>query len=195
MIVYVDSSAFAKRYLAEAGSRDVEALVRQAEAVGTALITRPEISAAIATLVRLGSLDRQHGEAALRAFRRQWPELTAIQLTEAITAEADTLAWQQDLRGTDAVHLASALSWQRALERAVILATYDKDLWRGAQRVGRVAWPERLRKPQPATGWRFVEDSGHSAKHSISIPMRQGWRVSQNKDKWEDVSKWKNTMS
>jgi predicted nucleic acid-binding protein len=144
MIVYVDSSAFAKRYLAEAGSRDVEALVRQADAVGTALITRPEISAAIAKLVRLGSLDRQHGEAALRAFRRQWPELTAIQLTEAITAEADTLAWEQDLRGYDAVHLASALSWQRALERAVTLATYDKDLWRGAQRVGLVAWPERL---------------------------------------------------
>ncbi len=47
-------------------------------------------------------------------------------------------------RGYDAVHLASALSWQRALERAVTLATYDKDLWRGAQRVGLVAWPERL---------------------------------------------------
>ncbi len=64
MILYVDSSAFAKRYLAEAGSREVEALVRQADVVGTALITRPEISAAIAKLVRLGSLDRQHGEVA-----------------------------------------------------------------------------------------------------------------------------------
>jgi|GEM_PF-3154328 len=72
MILYVDSSVFAKRYLGEAGPREVEALVRQADIVGTALITRPEISAAITKLVRWGSLDRQHGEAALKAFRRQW---------------------------------------------------------------------------------------------------------------------------
>ena len=48
MILYVDSSAFAKRYLAEAGSREVEALVRQAAAyVGPVFIRTGRVKAPI----------------------------------------------------------------------------------------------------------------------------------------------------
>jgi predicted nucleic acid-binding protein len=144
VIVYADSSALAKRYISEPGSREVEALLREAEVVGTSLIARAEVSAAVARLVRSGSLERHEGEAVLNAFRNHWVELTAIQLTEALVAEADNLAWEQGLRGYDAVHLASAMSWQRGLDRDVSLATFDTELWRAGNRVGLAVWPESL---------------------------------------------------
>ncbi|MGH2620244.1 MAG: type II toxin-antitoxin system VapC family toxin [Anaerolineales bacterium] len=144
MILYADSSALAKRYISESGSGEVETLLRLAEVVGTGLITRVEVSAALARLVRTGALRRQAAETILRVFRKHWLELTTIQLTEALVAEADSLAWEQDLRGYDAVHLASALSWQRGLESVVTLATFDADLWAAGQRVGLGVWPERV---------------------------------------------------
>jgi len=144
VILYADSSALAKRYISEPGSREVEALLREAEVVGTGLITRAEVSAAVARLVRTRSLKRTEGEAILKAFRKLWSELTAIQLTEAVVAEADNLAWEQGLRGYDAVHLASAMSWQRGLDRDVTLATFDVDLWEAGQHVGLGIWPESL---------------------------------------------------
>lgn len=144
MILYADSSALAKRYVAEPGSRDVQALLRDAEVVGTGLIARVEVSGAVARLVRMGSLLRAEGEKIVEAFRKDWLELTAIGLTEAVVAEADNLAWQQSLRGYEAVHLASALAWQRALAREVTLASFDRDLWLAAGRVGLDAWPAEL---------------------------------------------------
>ena len=144
MIVYADSSALAKRYISESGSGEVETLLRLAEVVGTGLITRAEVSAALARLVRTGALRRQVAETILKVFRKHWLELTTIQLTEALVAEADSLAWEQDLRGYDAVHLASALSWQRGLDSVVTLATFDADLWGAGQRVGLGVWPERV---------------------------------------------------
>ena len=144
MIVYADASALAKRYISESGSGEVETLLRLAEVVGTGLITRAEVSAALARLVRTGALRRQVAETILKVFRKHWLELTTIQLTEALVAEADSLAWEQDLRGYDAVHLASALSWQRGLDSVVTLATFDADLWGAGQRVGLGVWPERV---------------------------------------------------
>jgi len=144
LILYADPSALAKRYISESSSSEVEALLRQAEVVGTALITRAEISAALAKLVRMGSLRRQSAETILNVFRKHWLELTTIQLTEALVAEADSLAWEQSLRVYEAVHLASALSWQRGLERVVTLATFDSDLWEAGKRVGLDIWPEEL---------------------------------------------------
>jgi predicted nucleic acid-binding protein len=144
VIVYADSTALAKRYIAEPGSREVEAVLRRADVVGTGPITRAEVSAALARAVRGEFLERSRGEAILRAFRRHWSELTTILLTEAVVAEADNLAWEQSLRGYDAVHLACALSWQRGLGATVTLATFDRELRQAAARVGMEAWPEVL---------------------------------------------------
>ncbi len=61
-----------------------------------------------------------------------------------MVAQAEGLAWEQGLRGYDAVHLASALLWQSSLSRPVTLATFDRQLWDAAQLVGLEVWPEAL---------------------------------------------------
>ena len=142
MIVYLDASALVKRYLTEPGTDDVARLIAAAEAVGTSIITRAETSAALAKAVRVGALTRAGGAAALQVFRSEWPMLIRIQATELALARDDTLAWELNLRGYDAVHLASALLWQEGLGEAVILVTYDGQLWDAAQKQGLAVFPE-----------------------------------------------------
>ena len=144
MIVYLDTSALVKRYIAEVSSQEVAALITQAEQVGTSIISRAEVVAALAGAVRAGALRRDDGGRALTVFRGQWPVLVRLHATEALVAKADTLAWEHSLRGYDAVHLACAMSWQEGLAETVTVATFDQDLWLAAGRDGMNVWPETL---------------------------------------------------
>ena len=144
MSVYVEASALVKRYVDEIGSADVVALTNGAAAVATALVTRAEIAAAFARAVRVGVLDDVGGRRAQRRFSREWPDFMRVPVTEALVARAEALAWAHGLRGYDAVQLASALTWQEALGREIVLATFDRQLWEAAPQAGLRAWPERL---------------------------------------------------
>ena len=144
MIVYLDASALVKRYITEAGSVEVEHLISQTQVAGTCLISRAEVAAAIAKAVRIKLLPRDEAARALRVFRTQWADLVRLQLTETMVARADALAWEYGLRGYDAVHLAAALFWQETLGEAVILATFDRQLWQAGQNAGVSAWPQNL---------------------------------------------------
>ncbi len=54
------------------------------------------------------------------------------------------MAWDYGLRGYDAVHLASALYWQESLRQRVVLATFDRELWRAGEAAGLGVWPSSL---------------------------------------------------
>ena len=142
MIVYLDASALVKRYVAEAGSTEVGKLIGEAEALGTAVISRAEVSAALAKAVRLKLVTKGAGTTALKTFSADWNNLIRLQLTEALAARAAALAWEHGLRGYDAVHLATALFWHDTLGEPVTVATYDRQLWLGAKASGLVAWPK-----------------------------------------------------
>jgi predicted nucleic acid-binding protein len=138
---YLDASALVKRYVAEPGTAEVIALTSTAAAVATALISRAEVAAAFARAVRMGVLDGASGRRAQRRFAREWPDFVRVPVTEALVARAETLAWDHGLRGYDAVQLATALAWQDSVGQEVVLATFDRQLWETAPRVGLRAWP------------------------------------------------------
>ena len=144
MILYLDASAIVKQYTGERGSREVETVLSQAESIATALISRAEVAAALANAVRLKMLAADAGARATHVFRSDWLALVRVPITESLVARADTLAWEHGLRGSDAVHLATALSWREAMGGQVTLATFDRDLWLAARRAGLVAWPDDL---------------------------------------------------
>ena len=144
MIVYLDASALVKRYIAEAGSPEVEALIGEAQAIGTAVISRAEVAAALARAARIGLVAREAGAKALQAFNADWEHLIRLQLNEPLAARAAALAWEHGLRGYDSVHLASALVWSETLRETVAVATYDRELWRGAKASGLSAWPAQM---------------------------------------------------
>lgn len=144
MIAYLDASALVKRYVAEAGSTEVNGLISEAEALGTAVISRAEVSAALAKAVRVKSVSKNAGTSALQAFTADWDNLIRLQLTEVLVARAAALAWEHGLRGYDAVHLATALFWHETLDEAVTVATYDRELWKSAKTSGLSSWPSAL---------------------------------------------------
>ena len=144
MIVYLDASALVKRYVAEVGSAEVATLIGEAQAIGTAVVSRAEVAAALAKAARVGLVTREAALTALNAFNADWQHLIRIQFGEPLAARAGTLAWEHGLRGYDAVHLATALFWRETLGEAVTVATYDRKLWRGAQASGLLPWPAAM---------------------------------------------------
>jgi predicted nucleic acid-binding protein len=144
VIVYLDASALVKRYVAETGTDEVNALIAGASVVGTASISRAEISSALAKAVRMLLLSQEEAASALQVFNAEWESLIRLQLTEVLISRAATLAWEHGLRGYDSVHLAAAIFWQDILGDTITLASYDRQLWEAARPTGLVAWPESL---------------------------------------------------
>lgn len=144
MILYLDASALVKCYVTEAGSADVAAVIEAARIVATAVVSRAEVSAALAKAVRIGLTTRDAAAAGLADFDADWCDLIRLDVSEAVVARAAALAWSQGLRGYDAVHLACAMTWQEAVGAPVVVATYDRELWRGARMSGLEPWPAAL---------------------------------------------------
>jgi|YNPBryantNP2012_1023418.scaffolds.fasta_scaffold11368_2 predicted nucleic acid-binding protein len=152
MILYLDANALVKRYVAEPGSAEVAAMILQADFVGSALISRAEIAAALAKAVRVGSLSAEGAWNALKAFRRDWPDIVRLAISEQVVVRADTLAWEYGLRGYDAVHLAVATIWQEDVRQRVTLVSYDRLLWDAAVQMGFEVYPPDL--PAVLASWK-----------------------------------------
>ena len=144
MILYLDTSALVKRYVAEPGTQEVIALVEQAEMVGSVALTLVEMASALAKAVRLNWLEYEEAQRAWQDFLSHWPAFVRLSVTPEILERAATLAWRYSLRGYDATHLAGALFWQEALGEPLVMATFDRRLWKTAQASGLNLWPETL---------------------------------------------------
>lgn len=144
MIVYLDASALVKRYVIERDSEKVIELTQSATVVATSIVTRAEVAAALARAARLKVLDFDQARLAQRRFAADWPDYAQVPVSEAIVSRAEHLAWDYELRGYDAVQLASAQIWQESIGEDVVLATFDRQLWEAAPRAGLQAWPQKL---------------------------------------------------
>jgi predicted nucleic acid-binding protein len=141
LIVYLDASALVKRYVTEAGTPEVGELIAVAALVGSCLVSRVEVAAALAKAVRMKVISSIAGTKALSTFQSEWESLVRLQMTEVLVKRAADLAWQQNLRGYDAAHLAAAHLWQDVMGEPVTVATYDHQLRNAAERTGLMTWP------------------------------------------------------
>ena len=144
MILYLDASALVKRYVQEAGSPEVNVWVDTAQLLTTGLVTRVEVAAVLARLVRMQVFEKRAAERVLNVFREEWESLLRLPITDTTITQADRLAWRYGLRGYDAVHLACALIWRETLARPVHLATYDRELWQAGKLEGLLMLPEEI---------------------------------------------------
>jgi predicted nucleic acid-binding protein len=150
MIVYADSSALVKLFVHEVNSEATRDLLRQAQALGTGLLARAELGAAMARGAQRGLITLQEAAEARRRLAAVWPTWIQIGVDEDLVARAEALAWKHHLRGYVAVHLVSALIWQERIGHPVMLATFDRQLWEAARDTGLTAWPEPPESAQAA---------------------------------------------
>ena len=146
MILYLDASAIVKRYIAESGSEEVQTAVELAEAVGTTVVSRAEVVAALSKAVRMRVILRAEGEQAVRSFKKNWHDLVRTRITERLVKHASELGWSHGLRGYGSLQLASAAAWQQAVGHSVTFATFDLRLWQAAETVGLRVFPQRIAK-------------------------------------------------
>lgn len=142
MIAYLDASALVKRYVMERRSQETIELTSDAAMVATSVVSRVEVAAAFAKAARIGLVTEGIARKAQRRFADDWPDLLRVPVTEALVERADGLAWEHGLRGSDAVQLASALTWQESVGAEIVVATFDQQLWNAGRRSGLKAWPD-----------------------------------------------------
>ncbi len=142
MILYLDTSALIKRYITEPGSKEITVMIKQAEAVGSTLLTQVEMASALAKAVRMDWVESHDAKLAWQEFLSHWESFAQIPVTVGLMERATQIAWEYGLRGYDATHFASALIWQELVEIPVTLATFDRELWLAAKKAGMAVWPE-----------------------------------------------------
>ena len=142
MIVYADTSALVKLFVREESSDATRRMLRKAQVLGTGLLTRAELGSALARGAQNGYLSTEEALEARRRLDVVWGSWVHIALDEALVSRAEQMAWEYGLRGYDAVHLAAAGVWREEIRHPIVLATFDRELWTAAERVGLDAWPE-----------------------------------------------------
>ncbi len=141
MILYLDTSALIKVYVAEEHSEAVRAAVAEALAVSTHAIAYPEMRAALARLHREGRLSDAGLEEAKAAFTADWPRFARVQALESLLLRAGDLAEQLGLHGYDSVHLAAAEHVRVQTAAPVVFACFDERLKKAAALLGMSGLP------------------------------------------------------
>ena len=138
-LVYFDSSAFVKLLVEETGSDLAERLWNDCSAVVSSRLAYPEVRAALAAANRDRRLSAVDLVRANQTWERVWAAVRAVELTAELAGHSGDLAEVRQLRGADAVHLASA--YQLA-DISVVVAVWDHRLNRAVQRAGFATAPK-----------------------------------------------------
>ena len=137
-LVYFDSSALVKLVVDEDGSDIADQLWNGCDAAFTSRLAYPEVSAALAAALRNRSLTKEGSLQAMVLWEDFWSALRPVELTDELARTAGESAGQHNLRGADAVHLASALALRTD---DVVFAVWDRRLSEGAVAAGLAVAP------------------------------------------------------
>lgn len=110
MKVFLDTSAFAKRYVAERGSDKVMALCLRADSLVVSVICLPELVSTLSRLVR----EKKLAKAAYRKLKgdaiADLADVDICQITPDVLGSVVSLLESHPLRAMDALHVACALT-------------------------------------------------------------------------------------
>ena len=104
---YFDTSALVKRYIDEAGRREVLQLLRRHDCV-TSVLMPVELRSALRRRVSEGALDAARVPEILKRVAADRAYWTLVEIASDVLASAETLVATQPLRTLDAIHVASA---------------------------------------------------------------------------------------
>lgn len=109
MRVYFDSSAFAKRYIDEAGTAEVLAWCERADELALSVIAVPELISAFCRLRRERRLTRDQYERLKSDLLADLSDALVCDTTPQVVQRAVSALESHVLRGMDAIHVGAAL--------------------------------------------------------------------------------------
>ncbi len=131
MKTYLDSSAFAKRFVEESGSDKVEEVCTQASALGLSIVCVPEIVSALNRRKRERSLTTDQYVIAKQRLLDDVRDADIINLVVPVIGSAIAVLESSPVRVMDALHIACALEWQ-----AQLFVSSDNNQIKAAHRSG-----------------------------------------------------------
>jgi len=141
LILYLDTSAWVKLYVSEAGSKELRAHTAKAKALAASVVAYPEARAAFARLKAQGISTAAKHQQRLAQLNLDWANLLRIELVPAVVRSAGDLAEVYGLRGFDSIHLASALWLQEKAGMPLHFAVFDQRLRAAAEQAGLTVVP------------------------------------------------------
>ncbi len=110
MILYLDTTAFVRLDVREAGHERMRSAARAAAAAASRVIAYAEMRAALARMRRMERLLDEEIDPIKQAFEMDWPNTIRAAVTDALVRRAGESAERFSLRGHDSVHPAAAES-------------------------------------------------------------------------------------
>ena len=138
MILYLDSSALVKRYVEEEGTDKVDALWDKATDVVTSTVALAECLSAFCRRRREGLFSEVQCLKTISEFKAEYTSFVLVPITPELNRIVEEVLLRHPLRGSDAIHLASALLVDRAVDFHVTFACFDTALNRAAREEGLV---------------------------------------------------------
>lgn len=110
MKAFLDTSAFAKRYVVEEGSDKLMALCQQADSLVVSVICLPELISTLSRLVREKKLAKADYRKLKGEAMGDLADVDICQITSGVIASVVSLLESHPLRAMDALHVACALA-------------------------------------------------------------------------------------
>ena len=137
MIAYFDTSSIVKWFFDEPFMDLARGIKDEAKGVFTSHLAYPEVMSAINRAWREGRCLKLEMEIIREEFLRIWPNFQWIKVSESLTHHAGRLIFRHGLKGSDAVHLASALLLKKEGEEIdLFFSCFDKSLNQAARQEG-----------------------------------------------------------
>jgi uncharacterized protein len=136
VILYLDTSALVKLYATESGSMQTRRAVNRADQVASSLLAYVETRAAFARKKRMRQLSDAELERSKRAFELDWNGFVRLPADLETVRRAGDLAEQFQLRGYDALHLATADLLSRETGARISFLGFDAALNDAASKLG-----------------------------------------------------------
>lgn len=143
-MIYLDSSALIKKYVAEKGTREVREFFASGEMLWTSKISQAEVWSAFARRRRGGDLTASQYRRIVKSFERDWKAFAVVEVSDEVMGMIRRIVERHPLRAFDAIQLASALWTRQNLGEPIVFVGADEGLLKAAEAVAlRVVNPER----------------------------------------------------
>lgn len=135
-MIYFDTSALAKKYVAEAGSDLINRIIADAVSIATSKITYPEMLSAFVRRNKMGDVSDKELSELINEFENNWNYFFILDIKDDLFKILKIAIKKHHLKVADAVHLASALWLRDNIAGNVSFSASDMNLLRAAELEG-----------------------------------------------------------
>lgn len=130
-MIYLDTSALVKKYVAEEGSENIVTIM-QSSVIATSRLTYPEILSALARRSSVRDITNNKLKEILKDSESDWDCFTIRDIHEELLPMIKHLIEKHYLRGADSIHLSSALWLKNMIHEDIAFVASDINLLNAA---------------------------------------------------------------